>query len=410
MALHRVLQLMSSVQHTPEQQSLAIGAVSKRRRRLLYIHPDTMGFDPDPARNPLGFLSRYFEGDYLAVWWVDDRNSAPARAAELNRQSSIRFHWTHSYRYPAVLRQLWDILFYIGKGLSLARRHGRYDAIVVYGPYRTGIAGYLLKVISGTPLILELPGNPSKSHSFGEGKLRRFKQRAGQRLVSFLVKRSDHLWLRYPGQLPGLGPEEDPRVSVFPNFVAIRSLQSRPASENYILFLGHPWDLKGVDLLILAWNRLWRRYPDWHLKVVGHCPDRRPYIALQGENPTIEFRPGMPHKQAMRLMEECSIFVLPSRTDAMARVLIEAMAARKPIIASRVDGTPHYLHHNRTALLFESESVDELTLHLDALLADPDRREELAAAAHEYVHAELSEERYAERFRNMVERTIAGHH
>ena len=36
-------------------------------RRLLYIHPDTMGFEADPSRNPLHFLSRYFEGDYLAV-------------------------------------------------------------------------------------------------------------------------------------------------------------------------------------------------------------------------------------------------------------------------------------------------------------------------------------------------------
>jgi glycosyltransferase involved in cell wall biosynthesis len=109
----------------------------------------------------------------------------------------------------------------------------------------------------------------------------------------------------------------------------------------------------------------------------------------------------------MCLMEECSIFVLPSRTDAMARVLMDAMAARKPIIASRVDGTPYYLEHGRTALLFESENVDELTAHLENLLTDAPLADRLAAAAYERVHSELSEERYAERFRDMVERTLA---
>jgi glycosyltransferase involved in cell wall biosynthesis len=91
----------------------------------------------------------------------------------------------------------------------------------------------------------------------------------------------------------------------------------------------------------------------------------------------------------------------------MARVLIEAMAARKPIIATRVDGTPHYLEHGRTALLFESENVDELAALLERLMTDAVLAEKLAAAAFAHVHAELSEERFAERFREMVERTLA---
>jgi glycosyltransferase involved in cell wall biosynthesis len=378
------------------------------RRRLLYIHPDTMGFDPEPARNRLHFLSRFFEGDFLAVWWLDDLATAPALADQLNKQSRIRFHWTHSYRYPPVFRQLWDIAFYVWKGLSLSIREGRYDVIVAYGPYRTGLAGYIVKLLTGTPLILEVPGNPQKTFRFGGGALNRVKQWFGPKLVRFLVNRSDHLWLRYPGQLDGVnGVDTSHRVSVFANFVAIKSLRGRPPTEKYILFLGHPWDLKGVDLLILAWNRLWRRFPDWHLKIIGHCPDRSPYIALQGDNTAIEYGPGTPHAQAMPLMEGCSIFVLPSRTDAMARVLIEAMAARKPIIATRVDGTPHYLEHGRTALLFESENVDELAALLERLMTDAVLAEKLAAAAFAHVHAELSEERFAERFREMVERTLA---
>lgn len=380
-----------------------------RRRRLLYIHPDTMGFSTDLQRNRLHFLSRYFEGDFLAIWKVHDRSEAEGveLARELNRLTRISFRYTYSYHLPVVVRQLWDVAFFVSTGLRLSLRAGRYDAIVAYGPYRTGIAAYILKVLTRTPLILELPGNPRKTFDFGGGAWTRIKRLLAPRLVSFLVKRADHLWLRYPGQVPGLGEADQSRVSIFPNFVPINTVRVGVPGEKYILFLGFPWDLKGVDLLILAWNRLWRRFPDWHVKIIGHCPDRSPYIALQGDNTAIEFGYPVPHPKAMELMERCSIFVLPSRTDAMARVLIEAMAAGKPIIASRVDGTPHYLEHGRTALLFESENVDELTAHLETFLQSPAMASGMGEAAHAYAHAELSEVRYAERFRDMVEQTIS---
>ena len=53
-------------------------------------------------------------------------------------------------------------------------------------------------------------------------------------------------------------------------------------------------------------------------------------------------------------MARCRVFVLPSRTEAMGRVLIEAMAMGKTCIASAVDGIPHYVRDEDTGLLFRS--------------------------------------------------------
>ncbi len=70
-------------------------------------------------------------------------------------------------------------------------------------------------------------------------------------------------------------------------------------------------------------------------------------------------------------MRRCSIFVLASRSEAMGRVLLEAMGAKKPIIASRTSGIPHYVRDGRNGLLFESENSADLTEKIVRLVQDP---------------------------------------
>jgi glycosyltransferase involved in cell wall biosynthesis len=90
----------------------------------------------------------------------------------------------------------------------------------------------------------------------------------------------------------------------------------------------------------------------------------------------------------------------------MGRVLLEAMAAARPIVASAVDGIPHYIRHGETGLLFEPENVDDLARQLDRVLGDQDFARQLALRGQAYVHEHLSEEQYAVKFRSMVERAV----
>jgi hypothetical protein len=85
--------------------------------RMLYLYPDTMGPELDPRNNALSFLSRYFEGDFLAVWWTASRDDARRRAPALNEAlGRFKLHWTRSYRLPPVVRHVWDIVFYLTTG------------------------------------------------------------------------------------------------------------------------------------------------------------------------------------------------------------------------------------------------------------------------------------------------------
>ena len=175
----------------------------------------------------------------------------------------------------------------------------------------------------------------------------------------------------------------------------------------YALFIGYPWHLKGVDVLIRAFQRVADRHPTWRLRILGHCPDRAPWEALRAGHPRIEFLKAMKHDRAMELLGRCAVFVLPSRTEAMGRVIVEAMAAGKPVIASAVDGIPHYVRDGDTGLLFASESVDELADRLDRLMSDPAYAAALAARGQAFALSQLSESRYVEQFRELVEAVTA---
>ncbi len=106
-------------------------------------------------------------------------------------------------------------------------------------------------------------------------------------------------------------------------------------------------------------------------------------------------------------MSKCSLFVLPSRTEAFARVLLEAMASEKPIISSDVDGIPHYIKHGSNGLLFKSENVQDLAQKMRLLLSNQHYASRLAKNGSEYVHQYLSEERYVESFKNMIDVTLS---
>jgi glycosyltransferase involved in cell wall biosynthesis len=110
----------------------------------------------------------------------------------------------------------------------------------------------------------------------------------------------------------------------------------------------------------------------------------------------------MPEK-VPSLLSQCSLFVLPSRSEGMPRVLFEAMASRKPIITSRVSGIPYYMKHEDTALLFDSEDVNGLALAMRTLISDRKLADRLANNGYRYVWMHLSEELHVRQFMRMID-------
>jgi glycosyltransferase involved in cell wall biosynthesis len=100
------------------------------------------------------------------------------------------------------------------------------------------------------------------------------------------------------------------------------------------------------------------------------------------------FRPDIP-----AVLAAMDIFAFPSRAEAFGLVLIEAMAAGKPVVSTRSDGVLDIVEHNVNGLLFELEQQDELTAAVRSLIQHPATRIRLAQEGLRTVQARFSMER-----------------
>ena len=83
----------------------------------------------------------------------------------------------------------------------------------------------------------------------------------------------------------------------------------------------------------------------------------------------------IPHENVPPLYQRASLFVLPSYLETFGMPLIEAMASDVPVIAANASAIPEVV--GDAGLLFDPDDPDELRAKMEAVLSDPQLREEL---------------------------------
>ena len=103
------------------------------------------------------------------------------------------------------------------------------------------------------------------------------------------------------------------------------------------------------------------------------------------------------------LLSLMHVFALPSLSEGLPMAVLEAMAARKPIIATNVGALPKVLAHERSALMIEPEA-GSLAAALTRLMNNSDLMRHLAGNAYRRVQREFSAERMAQKYAGLYER------
>lgn len=364
--------------------------------RLLYILRGMVPPSPDAQRDGFTYLSEIAEGEVLLpVWWSSPEQAAPHLRSSFPTYRVGRFcyHQFLDMRYPRGLRRLARFIFYIGRGFQLHRRK-KFDVIFSYGTNLTGIASVVLKWMTGARLIAELPNVPENAYRYyrhDEGALAAVKRFIAHVALHFVCLNCDCIKLLYPWQLDAYPRLKKKKMAVFPTFVPLHTIGEVPSNEKVVLLVGFPWYTKGADLLICAFKRIAAQFPEWKLKLLGHYPDRIYLERLAEGCAQIELLRARPFGAAIKVIGACSLFVLASRTDSTPQVVREAMAARKPVLASNVGGVAYMVRDNDTGILFQAGNVDDLAGKMSALLRDPELRNRLAVRGHEMVMSEFDE-------------------
>lgn len=175
---------------------------------------------------------------------------------------------------------------------------------------------------------------------------------------------------------------------VIPNFVP--PSKSSPTSVDqqllhqlpkgdYLLFVGDLCHDKGVDVLVEAYGGLRQAPP---LVLIGRkCVDTPEVLP---DNVTVLH--SWPHDAVLEAWRRSIIGVAPSTwPEPFGIVVIEAMAAGKPVIASRIGGVPDIVIDGQTGLLVRPNDRNQLQKAIEHLVSDPALRAKMGKAGRERV-------------------------
>lgn len=156
------------------------------------------------------------------------------------------------------------------------------------------------------------------------------------------------------------------RLAIDPNGYNYTSNQR---DENLILFVGRDYFRKGLFTLIKALPLVLEEIPSARVLVIGpEYLHSRLVARFLSRNLPIEFINGLSPNDVREYFYRANVFVLPSEIEASGIVLLEAMAAGLPIVATNVGGIPEIISHGINGLLVERGDSKQLAAGIVASL------------------------------------------
>jgi glycosyltransferase involved in cell wall biosynthesis len=180
--------------------------------------------------------------------------------------------------------------------------------------------------------------------------------------------------------------------SIIPNFVpddvadgtaAVLDVPELP-SEPFLLYVGGLIRIKGVPVLLRAYAGLDGPPP---LVLIGYAGAETADLARELP-PGVVFLPSQPHMAVLGAWKRSRLGIVPSICrDASPTVVLEAMAGRAPLVASRIGGIPDFIEADVSGLLVDPGDILGLQAALARVIDDDRLAERLAAAGAERVQA-----------------------
>jgi glycosyltransferase involved in cell wall biosynthesis len=179
------------------------------------------------------------------------------------------------------------------------------------------------------------------------------------------------------------------RVTVIPNGVSEKLFELEPRNENFILFLGRiDLYMKGIDILIDAFSKIETTSIVLYIAGGGKKTDlQKLYDLIDKHNlrGRVEYLGRVDRETKFHLLSSCLFLVMPSRFEGWGITGMEANAAGKAVVGTKIQGLQESLVEGKTAILIHRESVKELAEAISHLIKNEEKRAELGRAGR--IHA-----------------------
>lgn len=256
-------------------------------------------------------------------------------------------------------------------------------AILVQGPHEAALclAGRAL-ARSRAKLIVDVHGDWRTATRLYGSPARRLLNPIADRLAAAALRHADAIRTvsdYTTGLVRELGLEP---AAVFPAFMDLEPFLAppQPLPERPVaIFVGVLELYKNVDGLADAWREVAPKLPEARLRIVGRGSRAEVVEALVRDLPEqTSWDPRLSPDEVARALDEASLLVLPSRSEGMGRVVVEALLRGRPVLGSRVGGIRDLVRDGENGVLFEPGGLADA---LGRTLADRALVERLAANA-----------------------------
>jgi glycosyltransferase involved in cell wall biosynthesis len=313
---------------------------------------------------------------------------------------------------PIRPRVLDGLAFYARLPFLVARelRAFRPDAVLAQGAQEAALCvlGRKLARIS-TRVIADIHGDPATPARLYGSPRRRALAPLADALARYGLRRSDGVRTisAYTSSVVrSAGVEPTAEFAAFMDLEPFLESPPAPLPERPVaIFVGVLERYKAVDVLAEAWRLAAPRVPDATLHVVGRGALRDVAEDLVSDLPAqTRWSESLATPEVARALDEATVLVLPSRSEGLGRVVVEAFCRGRGVVGTHVGGIPDIVEDRVTGLLVPQSEVAALADALVRVLSDRAFAERLGTAAHDAVQPWLATpEEYARRIRDLID-------
>ncbi len=218
---------------------------------------------------------------------------------------------------------------------------------------------------------------------------------------------------------------------VIPNGVNIRkfspnkkiplNISQKFENKEIILYLGRINKFKGIEILVQALARLEHKIPNIHLIIIGsyqlnynYYKELQKLIKKLNLFSKISFMGDLPHKFVPDYLSLSKCLVFPSYStqrpffEGCPSVILETLASKCLVIASKIGGIPEIIQHEKTGLLFEPKNYLELAKLLHSVWVHPIKTQRIVEAGRNLIMRKYAFKHIVENYLKIYEQFKAG--
>jgi glycosyltransferase involved in cell wall biosynthesis len=288
------------------------------------------------------------------------------------------------------------------------------EAIITKGPYEAFAVLPVWKLARHRPkLLVDLHGDWRTAPRLYGSSLRRLYSGLSDRAALYALRQADgtRAISEYTASLAGDATGRRP-LAVFPAYFDLDTFTKQPPQplpeQPAVAWIGVLQATKNPAVLADAWRLAAGRTRAARLVVVGEGPLQHILDALVRDVPARVTRiPRLTPPEVAKLLDHSTVLAMSSTSEGFPRVIMEAFARGRPVVATAVGGIRDLVETGRNGVLVEPGDAEGLAGALVRVLEDRELAERLSRGALEAAeHLRWTPDRYAKALRDFVDRAV----